>query len=79
MEVPDALVRFAQALADDADLRLWFDSLAEHPHRVRAAEFRAIAARMKNQGYPEDLAHATSLLAAPGLYEAVQEAVEGLT
>jgi hypothetical protein len=79
LEIPDALVRFVQALVADEELRLWFESLADVSIRERAAEFQATAARMRagSDDY-EELAHATALLAAPGVYEAVLKAMREL-
>jgi hypothetical protein len=79
LHLPDTLVRFAQVLVEDEDLRLWFDNLAEVSPRTRAAEFKNMALRMQNHDYPEELAHATALLAAPGMYEALKEAVDELS
>jgi hypothetical protein len=78
LHLPDTLVRFAQVLVEDDDLRLWFDRLADVPPGVRAAEFKSMAARMQEADYPAELTHATALLAAPGMYEALKEAVDGL-
>lgn len=79
MHLPASLLRFAQVLVEDEDSRLWFDNLAEVSPRTRAAEFKHMALRMQNGGYPGELAHATALLAAPGIYEALKEAVDELS
>jgi hypothetical protein len=75
--IPESLVQLVQALADDEHLRAWFESLAMFSPRERGAEFQSVAARMKAEQHPE-LAHAVALLAAPGMYEAVQAAVSEL-
>ncbi len=75
--IPEALVQLVQALVNDTALREWFESLAMFSPRERAAEFQAVAARMRDEHHT-DLAHAVSLLAAPGMYEAVQAAVTEL-
>ncbi len=67
-----------QALVEDEDLRLWFDSLADVSPRERAAELWAVAGRIRSKSDHPELAHATQLIAAPGMYEAVRRAVEEL-
>jgi hypothetical protein len=78
MEAPETLVRFIQALAEDEDLQLWFESLADVSERERAGEFRQMAARMEASGEHAELAHTIGLLAAPGIYEAVRTALAEL-
>jgi hypothetical protein len=78
LHLPESLVRFAQVLAEDESLRIWFESLGEVSPRVRAAEFKHMAVRMQQNPAAAELAHATALLAAPGMYEALREAVEAV-
>ena len=77
-DIPESLVRFVQALVEDEGLHEWFESLAIFSPRERAAEFNAVATRMRAGGEHADLAHATALLGAPGMYEAVRAAVAEL-
>ncbi len=73
--VPEELVTFVQALAEDDDLRAWFESLAATPEAARVQELRGIAAKMQAAGEHADLVRATALLADPRFYRAVQAAL----
>ena len=48
--VPEELVTFVQVLAEDDDLRAWFESFAATPDGPREMEFRGLAARMHAAG-----------------------------
>ena len=74
--VPEELVTFVQVLADDADLRAWFESFTETPEAQRAAEFRRLAARMHAGGESPELIRATALLAERGVFQAAQTALQ---
>jgi hypothetical protein len=77
-ELPDSLVRVVQALVDDDDLALWFESLEDMTVSARFAEIRATVARMRQIEGVEEIAHATSLLGAPQVYESVLGTVREL-
>ena len=77
-ELPDALVSVVQALSNDDSLAVWFESLAEVPLAARLSELRSTAARIGDAGPFADLAHAVNLIAAPGVYEAVLDAMREL-
>ena len=77
-ELPDALVSVVQALANDAELALWFENLADVPAPARSTELRNTAARIGEAGPFADLAHAMSLIAAPGVYDVVLDALREL-
>jgi hypothetical protein len=77
-ELPESLVSVVQALANDAELALWFESLADVPFAARSSELRNTAARIGDAGPFADLAYAMSLIAAPGVYEAVLNALHEL-
>jgi hypothetical protein len=70
--VPEELAKLVQVLAEDGDLRAWFDSLAGTPDDMRSEELREIAARMKAAGEHPELIQATALLAEPHIYQAVR-------
>jgi hypothetical protein len=69
--LPEALVQVVRALVADEQLAIWFESLADAPIAVRAAEFRNMARRMQAAQSDVELTQAISLLAAPGAYEGV--------
>ena len=73
--VPDELVTFVQVLAEDDDLRAWFESFHDTPDARREAEFRGLAARMHAAGEARKLVAATALLANPAIYRAAQAAL----
>ena len=73
--MPEAVTHFVQALVVDDELREWFESLAEFPEADRATEFLQMATRIRESGEHEEIAHATALLATPGVYESVREAM----
>ena len=73
--VPDVLVTFVQVLAEDDDLRAWFESFRETPDAVREAEFLAIAAKMQAAGEAPELIVATALLAKAEVYRAAEAAL----
>lgn len=73
--VPDELVTFVQVLAEDDDLRAWFESFADVPDHERAAEFRRLAVRMNAAGEAPELVQATVLLAEPEVFRAAQAAL----
>ena len=60
--VPDELVTFVQVLAEDDDLRAWFESFADVSAGRREMEFRGLAARMHAAGEALELIAATALL-----------------
>lgn len=74
--IPDALVTFVQVLAEDEDLRAWFESFADTPEVQRSVEFQKLAARMQAGGEAEELVRATALLANPEIYRGAQAALE---
>lgn len=76
--LPESLVQVARGVVEDEDLALWFESLVDEPPTGRAAEFRAMAARMQAGGADADLTHAIRMLAVPGAYEDVLSAVREL-
>ena len=73
--IPDELVTFVQVLADDADLRAWFESFHDTPDAAREAEFRALAAKMRAAGEAPELIAATALLAKAEVYRAAEVAL----
>ena len=73
--IPDELVTFVQVLAEDADLRAWFESFRDTPDAERAAEFRALAAKMHAAGEAPELITATALLAKTEVYRAAEAAL----
>ena len=73
--IPDELVTFVQVLAEDEDLRAWFESFAETPEARRAAEFRALAARMHAGREAPELIRATALLADSRIFRAAKSAL----
>ncbi len=70
--VPEELVRFVQVLAEDDDLRAWFESFDAVPDPVRQREFHELAARMQAAGEDGELVRATVLLGHPGVYRGVR-------
>ena len=74
--IPDELVTFVQVLAEDDDLRAWFESFQAASDAAREAEFRAIAAKMQAAGEEPGLIAATSLLAKPEVFQAAQAALQ---
>ena len=77
-ELPDSLVRIVQAFVEDDDLALWFESLEDMSVASRFAEIRATVARMRRTEGTEEVAHATSLLGTPQVYESVLGTVREL-
>ena len=73
--IPDELVTFVQVLAEDDDLRAWFESFQDTPDAMREGEFRGLAARMQVAGETPELIQATALLAKPEIYRAAQAAL----
>ena len=73
--VPDELVTFVQVLAEDDDLRAWFESFQETSDGFREVEFRKLAARMHAASEAPELIAATALLANPEIYRAAQAAL----
>ena len=76
--VPDELVTFVQVLADDDDLRAWFESFSDTPEGRREVEFRGLAARMHAAGEAPEVIAATALLADPEIYRAARAALSEL-
>ena len=76
--VPEELVTFVQVLADDEDLRAWFESFHETPDAAREAEFRALAAKMHAAGEAPELIAATALLAKAEVFQATRIALREL-
>jgi len=75
--VPDELVTFVQVLAEDDDLRAWFESFVEVSEAERAKGFLELAARMQAAGERPELIAATTLLATPEVFRAARAALEG--
>ena len=73
--VPEELVTFVQVLAEDDDLRAWFESFANAPDGQREVEFRGLAARMHAAGEAQELIAATAMLANSEIYRAAQAAL----
>ena len=73
--IPEELVTFVQVLAEDDDLRAWFESLRATPDERREAEFREIAVRMQAAGEARELIAATALLAKPEVFHAAEAAL----
>ena len=73
--IPDELVRFVQVLAEDDDLRAWFESFSEMPDVEREVGFRALAGRMQAAGEAPELIAATALLANAEIYRAAEMAL----
>ena len=78
IDLPDSLVRVVQAFVEDDDLALWFESLEDLSVQARFAEIRATVARIRHVPGAEEIAHATSLLGAPQVYESVLGTVREL-
>lgn len=76
--LPDALVRITQALVEDEGLALWFETVMEADLRVREAEFRQMAKRMRAANADSELTHAVGLLAVPGVSDGVLAAFKEL-
>ena len=78
--IPGELVTVVQVLAEDDDLRAWFESFRATPDAEREAKFRALAAKMQAAGEAPELIAATALLAKTEVYlaaeVALREAVE---
>lgn len=66
---------FVQVLAEDADLRAWFESFRETPDAVREREFRALATKMHAAGEAPQMIVATALLAKREVFLAAQIAL----
>ena len=66
---------FVQVLAEDDDLRAWFESFAATPDGPREMEFRGLAARMHAVGEAPELIAATAMLANPEIYLGAQAAL----
>ena len=73
--IPDELVTFIQVLAEDDDLRAWFESFEAASDGARETVFRGIAAQMQAAGEEPGLIAATSLLAKPEVFQAAQMAL----
>ena len=73
--IPDELVTFVQVLAEDEDLRAWFESFRETPDEKREAEFRTLAAKMQAAGEAPELVVATALLSKAEVYRAAEVAL----
>ena len=73
--IPEELVTFVQVLAEDDDLRAWFESFRDTPDEVREMEFRALATKMHAAGEARELVAATALLAKPEVFQAAQIAL----
>ncbi|MDB6154858.1 MAG: hypothetical protein JWL90_3311 [Chthoniobacteraceae bacterium] len=66
------LAKFVEALAEDEDLRAWFESLAELGPHQRGEAFRKIALQMRAAGEHPELIQATELLAEETIYQGVR-------
>jgi hypothetical protein len=75
--VPDELVTFVQVLAEDDDLRAWFESFVDSSDSERATAFLKLAARMQAAGERQELITATTMLAMPEVFRAARAALEG--
>lgn len=73
--LPEELVKFVQVLTEDDDLRGWFETVAALSEPTRAVEFQQLAARMGAAGEHAELVQATSLLAHPWVFRAVEAAL----
>ena len=76
--IPDELVTFVQVLAEDEDLRAWFESFRDTPDAVREVEFCTLAAKMQAAGEAPELIAATALLARAEVYRAAEAALREL-
>jgi hypothetical protein len=76
--VPDELVTFVQVLAEDDDLRAWFESFVDTSESERAKVFLELAARMQAAGERQELITATTLLAAPEIFRAAHAALKAV-
>ena len=73
--IPDELVTFVQVLAEDDDLRAWFESFRDASGAEREGEFRALAAKMQAASEAPELIAATALLANAEVFQAAQMAL----
>lgn len=73
--IPEELVTFVQVLAEDADLRAWFESFRDTRDEVREMEFCALATKMHAAGEAPELIAATALLAKREVFQAAQIAL----
>ncbi len=76
--IPEGMVRFTQALVEDASLRSWFLGLEQLSTSLRQAAFSQMAQQMRSDREDLDLAAAASALARPEMYDAVLKAVREL-
>jgi hypothetical protein len=70
-ELPEALVRLAQVVAQDSGLRARVLSFRELSEANRGEAFRLLAERMKAASEDADLTDAVALLAKPEIFSAV--------
>jgi hypothetical protein len=73
--IPEGIVRFTQALVEDASLRLWFLNLDEYSTAVRQRALRRMAREMEAGGEDPALARAVAALTHPELFDAVRKSV----
>ena len=78
MEVREELAKFLEALIEDEDLRIWFESFEEVSAGERGLEFLNMAGRMKAEGEHPELIAATSLLADPDVFRSMLLALREL-
>jgi hypothetical protein len=69
-------VKFAEVLAEDADLRGWFESLGAMPEAMRAKVVLELAGRMKSAGEHREMIEATSLLACAEVFSALRRTLD---
>ena len=75
LSVPEGIVRLTHAFVEDASLRSWFFSLAEHSAVMRHSALERMAEQMRREREDPELASALAALAHPQMFDAVQKAV----
>ena len=76
--VREDLAKLVEALLEDEDLRIWFESFEGVPPAQRRLEFANMAGQMKAAGEHPELIAATELLAQPEIFRAMQATVREL-